>query len=308
MVTLNDSYTSLQICTRAKNILHLNVLVRCYDLQSAEVPIAKLEHNDKNIATENDELKSRVAKLEQQQLQNNSSDNIDTPEQINLQSDESKTRGYATYTPVSDVSDISSNSVDLNDTPNSDKVEQGLIRELFELIRSIDIKTLQNPKKIPLNSIFIEQISNIPVDVDLTPGSVAHLASLFGKAEKLDEKKICDGVGIDKVEYATYSVDAISSLTSTQVQNIIKVYTNELVKSQIDYTDLGKLPETEIDASSSDIKESLPETEVSGLSEKVSDETNINIPPINKDTSNESRLPISILPDDPEKNGIMLLK
>ncbi|CAJ0636532.1 10427_t:CDS:2 [Entrophospora sp. SA101] len=69
-----------------------------------------------------------------------------------------------------------------------------------------------------------------------------------------------------------------------------------------------KLPETEIDASSSDIKESLPETEVSGLSEKVSDETNINIPPINKDTSNESRLPISILPDDPEKNGIMLLK
>ncbi|CAJ0872463.1 1435_t:CDS:1 [Entrophospora sp. SA101] len=115
-------------------------------------------------------------------------------------------------------------------------------------------------------------------------------------------------VGIDKVEYATYSVDAISSLTSTQVQNIIKVYTNELVKSQIDYTDLGKLPETEIDASSSDIKESLPETEVSGLSEKVSDETNINIPPINKDTSNESRLPISILPDDPEKNGIMLLK
>ncbi|CAJ0631894.1 13384_t:CDS:2, partial [Entrophospora sp. SA101] len=67
----------------------------------------------------------------------------------------------------------------------------------------------------------------------------------------------------------------------------------------------GKLPETEIDASSSDIKESLPETEVSGLSEKVSDETNINIPPINKDTSNESRLPISILPDDPEKNGII---
>ncbi|CAJ0831951.1 12317_t:CDS:2 [Entrophospora sp. SA101] len=265
--------------------------------------IAKLEHNDKNIATENDELKSRVAKLEQQQLQNNSSDNIDTPEQINLQSDESKTRGYATYTPVSDVSDISSNSVDLNDTPNSDKVEQGLIRELFELIRSIDIKTLQNPKKIPLNSIFIEQISNIPVDVDLTPGSVAHLASLFGKAEKLDEKKICDGIIIVKK-----NVDAISSLTSTQVQNIIKVYTNELVKSQIDYTDLGKLPETEIDASSSDIKESLPETEVSGLSEKVSDETNINIPPINKDTSNESRLPISILPDDPEKNGIMLLK
>ncbi|CAJ0908318.1 19920_t:CDS:10 [Entrophospora sp. SA101] len=61
-------------------------------------------------------------------------------------------------------------------------------------------------------------------------------------------------------------------------------------------------------ASLFDIKESLPETEVSGLSEKVSDETNINIPPINKDTSNESRLPISILPDDPEKNGIMLLK
>ncbi|CAJ0827821.1 6653_t:CDS:2 [Entrophospora sp. SA101] len=115
-----EALKDISVKILAKNILHLNVLVRCYDLQSAEVPIAKLEHNDKNIATENDELKSRVAKLEQQQLQNNSSDNIDTPEQINLQSDESKTRGYATYTPVSDVSDISSNSVDLNDTPNSD--------------------------------------------------------------------------------------------------------------------------------------------------------------------------------------------
>ncbi|KAF0500574.1 crinkler family protein [Gigaspora margarita] len=105
-------------------------------LEEHESRFIKLEQNDKDTATENDELKSRVTKLEQQ-LQNNS-DNIDTNpktledgtkennkslvvapckpntnntlEQINLQSDD---------TPASNVSDISSNSDKFNNAPNS---------------------------------------------------------------------------------------------------------------------------------------------------------------------------------------------
>ncbi|CAG8478271.1 14306_t:CDS:2, partial [Acaulospora colombiana] len=36
------------------------------------------------------------------------------------------------------------------------------------------------------------------------------------------------GIGIDKIEYIIYSADAISSLTGTQIQNIINLYTKEL--------------------------------------------------------------------------------
>ncbi|CAG8733210.1 3778_t:CDS:2, partial [Acaulospora colombiana] len=43
--------------------------------------------------------------------------------------------------------------------------------------------------KTPLNSITIKQISDVPVDIDLTPGSVPHLAHLFGKAEKTGRKE-----------------------------------------------------------------------------------------------------------------------
>ncbi|RHZ53800.1 hypothetical protein Glove_437g25 [Diversispora epigaea] len=68
--------------------------------------------------------------------------------------------------------------------PYNQKVEQGLIHELFEFIRGTDFMSLQNLKKTPLNSISIKQISDISVDIDLTPGSVPHLAYLFGKAEK----------------------------------------------------------------------------------------------------------------------------
>ncbi|RHZ46240.1 hypothetical protein Glove_628g18 [Diversispora epigaea] len=173
--------------------------------------------------------------------------------------------------------------------PYNQKVEQGLIHELFEFIRGTDFMSLQNLKKPPLNSIFIKQISEIPVDTDLPPSSVPHLALLFGKAEKTgrkeklrwyyyseeyekkvlnlsSEKNISDqmartqiydemmqylpgikreylrkmtqkartiytlfnGVGKDKIEYITYSVDAISSLTGTQIQNIINLYSEEL--------------------------------------------------------------------------------
>ncbi|CAG8688369.1 3907_t:CDS:2, partial [Ambispora gerdemannii] len=39
-------------------------------------------------------------------------------------------------------------------------------------------------------------------------------------------------IGLDKIGLVLYSADAISRLTDIQVQNIIKFYTDELVKSQ----------------------------------------------------------------------------
>ncbi|CAG8576890.1 10655_t:CDS:2 [Acaulospora morrowiae] len=73
--------------------------------------------------------------------------------------------------------------------PYNQKVEQGLLHELFEFIRGTDSMSLQNLKKTSLNSIFIKQISDVPIDIDLTPGSVSHLAHLFGKAEKTGRKE-----------------------------------------------------------------------------------------------------------------------
>ncbi|CAG8638252.1 4630_t:CDS:2, partial [Ambispora gerdemannii] len=67
--------------------------------------------------------------------------------------------------------------------PYNQKVEQGLIHELFEFIRGTDFMSLQNLKKTPLKSIFIKQISDIPVDIDLPPGSMRkyHSSSEFQK-------------------------------------------------------------------------------------------------------------------------------
>ncbi|PKB98130.1 hypothetical protein RhiirA5_431883 [Rhizophagus irregularis] len=40
------------------------------------------------------------------------------------------------------------------------------------------------------------------------------------------------GIGIDKIGVVTSSADAISRLTDAQIQNIINLYTDELIKSQ----------------------------------------------------------------------------
>ncbi|CAG8719567.1 19192_t:CDS:2, partial [Racocetra fulgida] len=211
--------------------------------------------------------------------------------------------------------------------PYNKKVEQGLIYELFEFIRDTDPMSLRNLKKIPLNSIFIKQISDIPVDIDLTSGSIPHLAHLFGKAEKTgrkeklrwyyyseeyekrvsnlsSEKNISDqmartqiydemmqyllgikreylrkmtqkartiytlfkGIGTDKIEYISYSVDAISSLTGTQIQNIISLYTEKL-DAQVSLLESQKLigvknSSRAHDQPKSDSEETLSETKV----------------------------------------------
>ncbi|GET63298.1 hypothetical protein GLOIN_2v1790949 [Rhizophagus irregularis DAOM 181602=DAOM 197198] len=67
--------------------------------------------------------------------------------------------------------------------PYNQKVEQDLICELLEFIKC------HNSTSLP-NSISSKHIPDIPVNADLTPGSVLHLAHLFDKAEKTGRKEI----------------------------------------------------------------------------------------------------------------------
>ena len=69
------------------------------------------------------------------------------------------------------------------------KVEQDLICELLEFIRRHDSTSLPN-------SISSKHIPDVPVDADLTSGSVPHLAHLFDKAEKTGQKENYDGITI----------------------------------------------------------------------------------------------------------------
>ena len=66
--------------------------------------------------------------------------------------------------------------------PYNQRVEQDLICELLEFIRC------HNSTPLP-NSISSKHIPDVPVDADLTPGSVLHLAHLFDKAEKTSRKE-----------------------------------------------------------------------------------------------------------------------
>src|SRR4051794_39105844 len=66
--------------------------------------------------------------------------------------------------------------------PYNQKVEQDLICELLEFIRCHDSISLPN-------SISSKHIPDVPVNADLIPGSVPHLAHLFDKAEKTGWKE-----------------------------------------------------------------------------------------------------------------------
>ncbi|PKK62818.1 hypothetical protein RhiirC2_789803 [Rhizophagus irregularis] len=109
--------------------------------------------------------------------------------------------------------------------PYNQKVEQDLICELLEFIRCHDSTSLPN-------SISSKHIPYVPVEANLSPDSVPHLAHLFDKLKKLVRKKNYDGIGIDKIGVVTCSADVISRLTDAQIQNIINLYIDELTKSQ----------------------------------------------------------------------------
>src|SRR2546430_606270 len=66
--------------------------------------------------------------------------------------------------------------------PYNQKVEQDLICKLLEFIRCHDSTSLPN-------SISSKHIPDVPVDANLTSGSIPHLAHLFDKAEKTGRKE-----------------------------------------------------------------------------------------------------------------------
>ncbi|CAG8771310.1 17295_t:CDS:1 [Cetraspora pellucida] len=116
-------------------------------LEEHESRFMKLEQNDKDTATENDELKSRVAKLEQT-LQNNS-DNIDTNPKLLEDGTEENNNSLVVVpcktnsnddTLVSNVSDISSNSDKLNNTPNSNVSFENKEIEFLERVHKEHIR------------------------------------------------------------------------------------------------------------------------------------------------------------------------
>src|SRR5256885_8813795 len=69
--------------------------------------------------------------------------------------------------------------------PYKQKVEKGLVYELLEFIRSHE--------SLPNSTTSSKQI---PVDSDLAPGSIPHLAHLFDKAEKTGRKESYVGISI----------------------------------------------------------------------------------------------------------------
>ncbi|CAG8621748.1 9665_t:CDS:2, partial [Diversispora eburnea] len=102
------------------------------------------------------------------------------------------------------------------------KVEQGLICELFEFIRSIDFVSLQDPNKTPPNCIYSKQFSDILVGIDLTPGSISHLAQLFDKTEKTGQK--------EKLRWYYYSEEYEKKVITISSENNIS---DQMARTQI---------------------------------------------------------------------------
>nr|CAG8585917.1 7795_t:CDS:2 [Entrophospora candida] len=306
-------------------------------LKDYEVRFVNLEQNDKEKTIHIAKLGDEIKEIKQSSVNTipTKMANSDISGQVISQNKD---------VPASDITDNASISDELNNAPNSDvsfedkeikfleqnvseepisqtqstisseikipynqKVEQGLIHELFEFIRGTDFMSLQELKKTLLNSIFIKQISDIPVDIDLPQvpeeyeKKVSNLSSEKNISDQMSRTQIYDemmqylpgikreylhkmtqkartiytlfnGIGKDKIEYITYSVDAISSLTSTQIQNIINLYTEEL-DAKVSLSESQKLigmknSSHAHDQSKSDIetkvcKEILSETKVS---------------------------------------------
>src|SRR5205814_1921953 len=90
--------------------------------------------------------------------------------------------------------------------PYNQKVEQDLICELLEFIRCHDSTSFQN-------SISSKHIPDVPVDANLTPGSVPHLAHLFNKAEKTGRK--------EKLRWYYYSEEYETKVVTLRSENNI---------------------------------------------------------------------------------------
>ncbi|CAB4388171.1 unnamed protein product [Rhizophagus irregularis] len=126
------------------------------------------------------------------------------------------------------------------------------------------------------------------------------------------------GIGMDKIGVVTCSADVISRLTDAQIQNIINLYIDELTKSQklisvnnclrardlpaeseSKKLDTKVLPIPLAHVSNNSLDNSSKIDLVNSPKAEVSTSSTTSSSQINK--SNKSRLPISILPEDPEE-------
>jgi hypothetical protein len=95
--------------------------------------------------------------------------------------------------------------------PYKQKVEKGLVCELLEFIRSHE--------SLPNSTASSKQI---PVDSDLAPGSIPHLAHLFDKAEKTGQK--------EKLRWYYYSEEFEKKVITIALENNIS---DQMARTQI---------------------------------------------------------------------------
>ncbi|CAG8509315.1 9791_t:CDS:2 [Acaulospora morrowiae] len=180
----------------------------------------------------------------------------------------------------------------------SKNIKPGQI-EISETARPKKLDSVDGSAKCIVNSFDINEVSQ-------------HLAQLCytaigaeDRASKANQEEImCWSLYGRDFEFQVES--QISNSPSLEITPEVSSEDNiiEVSESTTISTDSKKLPEM--------IPEVKPQisnssTEVSALSEKVSSETKVNIIPINKNSSNESRLPISILPNDPEEKRNLVI-
>ncbi|CAG8744283.1 22839_t:CDS:2 [Cetraspora pellucida] len=199
----------------------------------------------------------------------------------------------------------------------SQYIEQGLIKELLnsnrqheEILawynysdnfenRVIEIcHELGVTDKTARTQLYKEMLKNLP---GITSGNL--------RMKTLRPKKIQmlfgeNGVGIDKIKQVTYSIYAISTLTNSQIQNVIKNVTSAKPLSE---TSMNHENQTSAEIKA-EVNASTEETE-SRVSDSANSETEICMPPISQvNISNKFRLPISILPNNPEEKRKHVIK
>ncbi|RHZ87881.1 hypothetical protein Glove_29g91 [Diversispora epigaea] len=164
------------------------------------------------------------------------------------------------------------------------------------------------------------------------------ILKLFGWEYDTIAREKVNGIGWHMVKQVTCSADTISRLTNIEIQYII----DQVTSAQVDmsvlktvntvYDQKSKSLNTEVSASSSDTKKTLPENEVSiSIAEQwlfepteshVSDSSKAEVDVMPKKVSSENRIsvsaspscenktrpPISVLPEDPEEKQKHVIK
>ncbi|KAF0383972.1 hypothetical protein F8M41_011647 [Gigaspora margarita] len=137
-----------------------------------ELRFAKLEQNDKDTATENAELKFRVAKLEQKQLQNDSSNAIDTNPKL-LEDDRGENNQSSVITSCKMNSDVSFEDKEINFLERVHKEQiSNEIREKNQkkkLQRETATQGLTDNKESAFSIMKDDQDSNLSCDIKTIP-------------------------------------------------------------------------------------------------------------------------------------------